>query len=512
MSKTAKRRDLFVPEYAAGTRAEHFAWWCEQNLQHTIDRWVGEPVVLEPWQKRFMSEALATDENDAAVWSSCALVIPRKNGKTTLLAALALYDLLENDGAPEILLAAGSDKQAGRLFDQCVAFARRNPKLAERLAFREYIGEIARVDMPGKILRMSSKGETLHGYNPSLVICDELHGWTTPRLTKAWSALTTAGGARDRTQVFTISTAGEAHERTDGILGRLIDGNEERGVAEQVEKGLRVSRNPAGSTLVFNYTAPTADRDDVDSLLLANPASWVTKDYLSRQVNNAELRDYEILQLHGNVWAERTDSWLPAGAWEKCANPSIRVEDGATVVLGFDGSYNGDSTALVGILLDPEVERPHVFLVDCWERPTGMRGEWQVPRREVRATVEHWMRSYDVRELACDPPGWHDTIEDWEDTYGSPPVVAFHTNHSSQMGPASSRFYTAVVNGELTHDGDPVLAKHVGNAVVKETPNGAVLVKDRRNSPRKIDAAVAAVVALERASEVHTGEVGVHWA
>ena len=508
-----KKKDIFVPDYATGTRAAHFAWWTEQNLQHTIDRWVGEPYVLEDWQKRFMSEALATGgAGDESIWKSVALVLPRKNGKTTLLAAYALYDLLENDGAPEILLAAGSDKQAGRLFDQCAAFIQRNPKMREEVHVRAYIGEIQKIDSPGKILRMSSKGETLHGYNPSLVICDELHGWTTPRLQKAWTALTTAGGARARTQVFTISTAGEAHERTDGILGRLIDGNEERGEAEQIHKGLSVSRNPKGSTLVYNYQAPTNDRDDVFSFLLANPASWIGQEYLERQIHNAELRDYEILQLHGNVWSERTDSWLPANAWSKLAEPSIEVNAGSTVVLGFDGSYNGDSTALVGVLLDPEVDKPHIFLVDCWERPMGMRGEWQVPRREVKAAVLHWLSTYDVRELSCDPPGWVDTIEEWEETYGSPPVTVFHTNQTSQMAPASSRFYTAVINGELTHDGDPTLAKHVGNAVVKETTNGAVLVKDRRNSPRKIDAAVAAVVALDRASEVHTGDVGVTWA
>jgi phage terminase large subunit-like protein len=110
------------------------------------------------------------------------LVVPRKNGKTTLLAAYGLYRLLFDTGQPEILLAASSDRQAGRLFDAAVAFIRRSPYLLERLVVREYIGEIARRDGGGRMLRMSSDHRALHGYNPSLVIPDELAQWTTPGL------------------------------------------------------------------------------------------------------------------------------------------------------------------------------------------------------------------------------------------------------------------------------------------------------------------------------------------
>jgi len=62
-----------------------------------------------------------------------------------------------------------------------------------------------------------------------------------------------------------------------------------------------------------------------------------------------------------------------------------------------------------------------------------------------------------------------------------------------------SRFYTAVVNQALSHDGSPALARHLANATVRETPEGAIIVKDRRNSPRKIDLAIAAVLAYDHA-------------
>ena len=68
------------------------------------------------------------------------------------------------------------------------------------------------------------------------------------------------------------------------------------------------------------------------------------------------------------------------------------------------------------------------------------------------------------------------------------------------MQPATARFYEAVVNGQLTHSGDSRLARHVGNAILKEDARGARLAKESKDSPRRIDAAVAAVMAHDRAA------------
>jgi phage terminase large subunit-like protein len=221
-------------DYAVGSRVEHFAYWCGEMLEQSIDQFAGEALELEPWQLEIMGEALATADEDgvAPYWRSAIILVPRKNGKTTMLAAYALYRLFNDETQPEILLAAASDKQAGRLFDTCVQFIRRSPILSEAVALREYIGEISRADGGGKILRMASSADNLHGYSPSLVVADELHAWTKPSQRKAWAALTTAGGARVNTQVFTITTAGDANERDHSILGRLLDRNKAIGELE----------------------------------------------------------------------------------------------------------------------------------------------------------------------------------------------------------------------------------------------------------------------------------------
>ena len=485
--------------YAVDSEIDHFAEFCHEHLTQSIDEWDGEPLDLEPFQRRMMGEALAFDDDGWPSWRSVVLILPRKNGKTQLLAAYAVYRLLTSDGSPEILLAATSDEQAGRLYDAAETFVRRSAVLSDLCVCRRHLGEIVRSDGLGKIKRLSSDPARLHGYNPSLVVCDELAQWGTPNLKRAYAALTTGGGARKAPQVFTITTAGEARDREDSILGGILDGAMAGGEVER-HPGLTIARHHAAQMLVYNHEAPTADPHDVKAMKLANPASWITEEFLAKQAANPELTDAQVLQLHGCVWAAGATHWLPADSWRDCAGDSDLPADGESVVLAFDGSYNNDSTALVGCTLNG-----HVFVVDAWERP-DTRSAWRVPRDDVDAAVAAALARWRVVELACDPPGWHREIADWAERYGTPPIAYFETNKSAMMTQACSRFYSAVVNGELTHDGDKRLAAHLSHAMVKETPNGAYITKEHRDSKRKIDLAVAAVVAYDRAMQLVPAE------
>jgi phage terminase large subunit-like protein len=478
-------------EYAAGSEVKHFADFAKTHLVQSEDRWEGKPLLLEPWQRRMLGEALAYDREGWPIWRSIVFVVPRKNGKTQLLAALALYRLLTSTGRPEILLAASSDRQAGRLFDACARFVRRSEELSSLLRVRDHEGAIVREDGMGTIIRLSTDPSRLYGYSPTDVIVDELAWWTTPNLKRAFAALTSGGGARRAPQTYVITTAGEASTRHDSILGTLLDAALD---AEDVERkpGLTIARIPASETLVWAYEAPTNDPHDLKAMKLANPASWITKAYLKRQAENPELTSAQVLQLHGCVWAATSSTWIAPDAWAACATKRT-LEDGEQVVLAFDGSYRRDATALAACTLDGFVS------VVVWERPERAPADWKVPRQEVSDAISEAMERFDVRELACDPPGWHAEIEGWREQYGNV-VVDFPTNERRRMAAACDRFRVAVLEGDLSHDGDPALARHVGHTIAKETPYGTIIGKEHPDSPRKIDAAVGAVVAFERAA------------
>jgi phage terminase large subunit-like protein len=141
-----------------------------------------------------------------------------------------------------------------------------------------------------------------------------------------------------------------------------------------------------------------------------------------------------------------------------------------------------------------------VFVIDVWEKP-DRDPDWTVDRTAVDLAVDRMMDTYQVQRLECDPMGWASELEKWVERYGDDIVLAL-PNTRQRMAPACSRFYTAVVQGDLTHDGDVRLARHIGNAAVKETVDGAYITKDGRSSPRKIDLAVAAVIAYDARSRV----------
>jgi phage terminase large subunit-like protein len=189
-------------------------------------------------------------------------------------------------------------------------------------------------------------------------------------------------------------------------------------------------------------------------------------------------------------------AWLPPGAWELAAAHGSFIEDGAEVVLGFDGSFSGDCTALVAVTV---AEVPFVELVALWEPAGG-----QVPIVDVEAAIRAACRRWRVLEIAADPFRWARSLQ-LLDGEGLP--VGEYPQSPARMQPATARFYEAVVNGQLTHSGDPRLARHVGNAILRQDARGARLAKEHKDSRRRIDAAVAAVMAHDRAAQL-AGEVG----
>ena len=167
-------------------------------------------------------------------------------------------------------------------------------------------------------------------------------------------------------------------------------------------------------------------------------------------------------------------------------------------MLGFDGSYTGDSTALVGATLGPN---PYLFVVGCWETPEG-REDWLVPREEVRAVVDRAFERWKVRELACDPPGWYREIDEWAEQYGGKVVLRYQTNNARFMAEACSRFYTAVIQPP-THPRrrPPTRPPPRQRQSSRTPPPAATSPRNHTHSPKKIDLAVAAVIAYDRATQ-----------
>ena len=321
---------------------------------------------------------------------------------------------------------------------------------------------------------MPAEPGALHGHDPSLLIVDELHVVTEA----VWEAVTSVSGKRPESLTLAISTPAAS---PDSIMWRLV------------EHG-RAGDDPA--FYLKEYAAPDGcATHDRKAWRIGNPALACRRPFLSidgLEAARRTIREPVFRQLRLGQWVTGVESWLPWGAWEQCKT-ARRVQSGERVVLAFDGSASGDSTALVGATLDG-----HLWAEGVWENPGDPR--WRVPREDVSIAVEMAFARYDVVELACDPWGWRLEIEQWAKRHGERRVVEYNTAYASRMAPATDRLYQAVVTKAVTNDGDSRLAAHIAHCVAKRTPMGDLVSKDKRGSPRKIDAAVAAIVAFDRAA------------
>lgn len=452
--------------------------WIENNCIHGEGDFYGQPFILKRWQKAFLWR-LYELKRTHRTYRQALLGLPRGNGKTQLAAAIAAYELLGTDRIdPVVVVAAASWEQADLVFGVLKTICRESPSLAGRCEV--FDAEILRLDQPGRAYRVAAVAGTNEGQRPTCVIGDELHEWLGTK-ERVWTVLTSGAAKREDSLVLAITTAGWDQ---DSVCYRLYDQGKRIDTGELKAEGF----------LFEWYEAPAgAEIGDQEAWAVANPALG---DFLPQANIVQQLRtipEHEFARYHLNRWVTRAQQWLPLERWHPLAAPR-EVPERTKIVLGFDGSLNRDSTALMGCALDG-----YLFVIGAWERPVDAGKDWMVPRDEVHAAVERAFERYDVLRMACDRSWWAGEFQTWQERYGETRVIDV-PNSTVRMAPASQRFAGAVLAGEgISHDGDPRLARHLQNCIIKETPAGERIVKESKDSPRKIDLAFAAVLAYDQA-------------
>ncbi len=445
----AKRRERFIGEHLITPRG-HGA---------------GEPFKLRPFQREIIHRAFAPGIRTALV------SIPRSNGKTMMAAALGLAEMFVGAPSAEVLVVASDQRQANITLRYARRMVELNPVLEERV--QVYADRLYLPENDATLLPLPAEPGALHGHDPSLQVVDELHVVTE----EVWEAVTSVAGKRPESLTLAISTPAAS---PDSVMWRLVEHGR---AGDDRSFYFREFAAPEGCTV-----------DDRKAWRAGNPALACRDPFLSEDGLEAALmtiREPVFRQLRLGQWVTGAESWLSWGAWDTCRAERV-VPLGERVVLAFDGSASGDSTALVGCTLDG-----HLWTEGLWENPGDPR--WRVPRDDVSTAVDLAFAKYDVLELACDPWGWRSEIEAWALRHGERRVIEWNTAHGQRMAPATDRLYQAVVTKAVTHDGDPRMAAHIAHCVAKRTPMGDLVSKDKRGSPRKIDAAVAAIVAYDRA-------------
>jgi len=344
------------------------------------------------------------------------------------------------------------------------------------------------VPTTGSVYRvLSAEAFTKEGLNPHLVLFDEVHAQPKREL---WDVMALAMGARTEPLMVGITTAGVRTDTTgqDSLCYTLYQYGKRVAAGEITDPSFFMAwwepknteadhRKPAVWREANPGLADLVSVEDFESTILRTP--------------EAEFRTKRC-----NQWVSQQQAWFKVGLWDSLKDVRS-VPDGAQVVLSFDGSFDNDSTGLTV----HDIADCHIGVVDVWERPPNA-ADWQVNQDEVEAVLRKAFERWNVRHCVYDPRIWHQLMQRMaSEGYPMEPMP-----QGQAMINAANRFYEDGVNKRYTQSGDPRLARHITNCVVKPTPQGFRVMKETPNSPRKIDLAICAVQGHAYAAEIPESE------
>jgi phage terminase large subunit-like protein len=397
------------------------------------------------------------------------ILLPRGNGKTSLQALVALHHLL-TVGDAEIFCCASSRDQARILFQYAQRFAREldHDNIVHRHLELRHCPDPSEPKVFDRFLRvLPAEAPRLYGLTPSLMLLDELQALATDDV---YIALSSAIHKRPDSKLIVVSTAGQGAESPLGRLRRRA-----LGLPEVKTRGyLTEAKGP--DLQMLEWATPDEGKITPAEVKKANPASWISTDQV-RAAKRA-LPELAYRRFVANQWTARTGSWLPAGAWQACADPDLEIDAEEKICVGIDVGGARADTAVVWVTEDGRIGA-RIF-----------SGEEGIV--EAGALLPVLAERYRVRELVYDPWRAAMLIRGLESR--GIKCTAF-AQSDSRMIPASAALHTAIVEGRITHPDDQKLNEHIAAAVARHGRRGWRIDQAERGTP--VDGAVALVMAYE---------------
>lgn len=417
---------------------------------------------LEPFQRRIV-KAVTGPERE------CLILLPRGNGKTTLMAAISLWYLVETPGA-KVYCAASSIPQARILFEQAQMFLRnlQHPNLVERYHEIRWADDPDKPKVFSRHMRvLSADANRLQGLEPTVCFIDELHAH---RDSSVYLALRTAIIKRPGSKLITISTAGGA---ADSPLGRL----RARCLAlpNVTRRGAYTDAQGPSLRMLDWGLQDEDDWADPEVVKTVNPASWIAIPDLAEQ--QAAVPTIAYQRYHANMWVESEDSWLPAGVWQQSVGEP-EFTDGERIWIGCDVGGERSATSVCWVNGDLHVG------CEIFHGDSGIL--------EAKALVETLATRYQVMEFAFDP--WRAAQLAQELEQHGITTTAFPQS-DSRMCPASVRLHAAIIEHRLTLPNHEEMRRHAATAIARHSRRGWRI--DKANRADNIDSIIALAMALE---------------
>ncbi|HFI0103755.1 TPA: terminase large subunit [Streptococcus suis] len=492
------------------------------NLSHTKGKWAGKRFDLLPWQEQIVRDLFGIVKEDGnRQFLTAYIEIPKKNGKSELAAAIALYLLYaDNEASAEVYGAACDRNQASIVFDVAKQMVQMSRPLEKRSKIMGATKRIVNYSNAGFYQVLSAETGTKHGLNVSGLVFDEIHAQPNRHL---YDVLTKGSGdAREQPLFFIITTAGTDR---NSICYELHT------------KALDILNGRKKDTSFYPVVYGLSDEDDWNdeaNWLKANPSlghtigiDRVREAYQQALDNPAEENVFKQLRL--NMWTSSSVAWIPEHVYAK-GNDPIQYDSlrGRSCYAGLDLSSTSDITAFVLVFpprfeeenyivlpffwlpedtLELRCRRDHV-LYDVWERQGYIKTtEGNVVHYGfIEKFIEDLSEIYHIKEIAYDRWNATQMVQNLEGMGLT--MVPFGQGYKD-MSPPSKELYKLMMEGKIQHGGHPVLKWMGQNVVMRQDPAGNIK-PDKEKSVEKIDGIVALIMGLDRCIRHQTDEGSVY--
>jgi phage terminase large subunit-like protein len=508
----------FVFDFEA---AEHMCGFIEA-LPHIEGAWAArnENITLLGWQAFLISQIGGWRHmvSGNRRFRTAYVEVPRKNGKSTLLAGVGLY-FLGPDGEPgaKVYSAASSTAQARIVFDCARVMAQTGRAygmgLEELLGLHVEEHKIKTADPAALFQPIASQTKSKDGKNPHCAIVDELHEHDKRDV---WDSMASALGAREQPLLIAITTAGY---NTAGIcyeqrkyLQRILDGAHEDesyfGLIFEADEG-----DDPGEASTWEKANP--------SLHAAKSLQYMQDEWKKAAASPAAMG--EFLRKHLDIWTSVGASAIDMDAWRAAEDPEMQLSDfaGHKAYIGVDLATRHDFSSVDVII--PVGRTYRVFswhflpqkIVDApgnehfwaWARDgfvhTTPGAELDLHIVEalvlqlagVGDDVWGWadLPQLDVEMVIYDPMFANQMAATWDDKGLS--AVELRPRASNLNAPFHA-LIAAVEDGRLINDGNPVLTWMASNTLMKQVQGGDFIYPAKLAPEDKIDGIAALINAL----------------
>lgn len=485
-----------------------------ENLKHTKGEFYRQPFELIDWQEQIIRDVFGILKPDGyRQFNTVYVEVPKKNGKSELAAAVALYMLCaDGEQRAEVYGCAADRDQASLVFDVACDMVRLCPGLLKRCDIRPSRKTIKFGPTSSTYKALSSEVAGKSGVNVSALIFDEL--WV--QKDRRFFDMMTVGtsDARKNPLHFIITTAGydqntvcyELHQKAVDILeGRKFDPN---------------------FYPVIYGADPDEDWTDPKVWAKANPSLGITigldkVEAACEQAKQNPVNENSFRQLRLDQWVKQAIRWMPMDKWDSCNFPVSKEDlEGRPCYGGLDLSTTTDITAFVLVFppkedeedgkytvlpffwipeeqMDLRVRRDHVPY-NKWEKT----GELFATEGNVihYGAIEQFIvdlgKVYNIREIAHDR--WNATMLTQNLDDDGFTMIDFGQGYKD-MSPPTKELMKLVLEKKIAHGANPVLRWMMDNIIVRTDPAGNIK-PDKEKSTEKIDGVVAMIMALDRAT------------